>query len=284
VSDEPFRAIDVPLQPAATVMLLRDGDDGVEVFMLRRTLSAAFAGGQYVFPGGKVDGEDHAAELEPVCDGLDDASASARLGLDHGGLAWMVAAVRECFEEAGVLLARHHDAQHTVRFGADLDPGDMASAREEIHGGQRTLAGLCAEHGLRLMVDRIGFTSHWITPVGERRRFDTRFLVAVAPPEQEPLHDGGETIESLWVLPEDALRRASAGELQMFPPTTANLRWLSRFGSADEAVAEAISSPSPSPILPRVRLDDSGRVTGVALPRDSDYESVPLPEFVIGKR
>jgi len=279
-----MRSIDVPLRPAATVMLLRDGTDGVEVFMLRRTLSAAFAGGQYVFPGGKVDGEDHAAELEPICDGLDDASASARLGLEHGGLAWMVAAVRECFEEAGVLLARHHDARHAVRFGTDLNPSDMAVAREQIHGGERSLVGLCGDHGLRLMVDRIGCTSHWITPVGERRRFDTRFLVTVAPPEQEPLHDGGETIESLWVQPDDALRRAGAGELQMFPPTAANLRWLSQFGSTDEAVTEAISSPSPSPILPRMRLDNSGRVTGVALPHDDDYESVPLPEFVIGQR
>ena len=160
----------MPLQPAATVMLLRDGDAGVEVFMLRRTLSAAFAGGQFVFPGGKVDGEDHSERLEPVCDGLDDASASERLGLDHGGLAWLVAAVRECFEEAGVLLARRSDASEAVRFGVDLDTGEMAEAREHVYSGERSLAELCSQHDLRLMVNQIGFTSHWITPVGERRR------------------------------------------------------------------------------------------------------------------
>ena len=274
----------MPLQPAATVMLLRDGDAGVEVFMLRRTLSAAFAGGQFVFPGGKVDGEDHSERLEPVCDGLDDASASERLGLDHGGLAWLVAAVRECFEEAGVLLARRSDASEAVRFGVDLDSGVMAEAREHVHSGERSLAELCSQHDLRLMVNQIGFTSHWITPVGERRRFDTRFLVTVAPPGQEPLHDGGETIESLWVEPEDALARAAAGELQMFPPTVANLRWLRGFGTAKEAVASALTSPRPDPILPRVRVDDSGRFVGIALPGDADYEQVPLPEFVTGGR
>ena len=279
MTDEPLRALDVPLQPAATVMLLRDGDAGVEVFMLRRTLSAAFAGGQFVFPGGKVDGEDHSARLEPVCDGLDDASASERLGLDHGGLAWLVAAVRECFEEAGVLLARRSDASEAVRFGVDLDTAEMAEAREHVHSGERSLAELCSQHDLRLMVDQVGFTSHWITPVGERRRFDTRFLVTVAPPGQEPLHDGGETIESLWVKPEDALARAAAGELQMFPPTVANLRWLRGFGRAKEAVASALTSPRPDPILPRVRVDDAGRFVGVSLPGDVDYEQVPLPEF-----
>lgn len=279
-----MRSIDVPLQPAATVMLIRDGAAGIEVFMLRRTLSASFAGGQYVFPGGKVDGEDHAAELEPVCDGLDDASASERLGLEQGGLAWLVAAVRECFEEAGVLLARSSAASESVRFGIDLDSGEMAEARERVHSGDQSLADLCARHDLRLMVDRVGFTSHWITPVGERRRFDTRFLVAVAPSGQEPLHDGGETIESLWVEPASALARAAAGELQMFPPTVANLRWLRGFDTAEEAVASALGSPRPDPILPRVRVDQSGRVVGVALPTDDDYEQVPLPEFVTGGR
>ena len=279
-----MRSSDVPLQPAATVMLLRDGPEGVEVFMLRRTLSASFAGGQYVFPGGKVDGEDHSAQFEPVCDGLDDAAASQRLGLEHGGLAWLVAAVRECFEEAGVLLARRSDAGDAIRFGVDLDSGEMAEARERVHSGELSVVELCSRHELRLMVDRIGFTSHWITPVGERRRFDTRFLVAVAPLVQEPLHDGGETIESLWVRPAHALERAAAGELQMFPPTIANLKWLRGFDSADAAVTSAIDSPRPAPILPRVRLDPSGRVVGVALPGDADYEEVPLPEFVTGGR
>ena len=100
---------DVPIRPAATVMLVRDaadGESGIEVFMLRRTTNATFGAGMYVFPGGRVDGVDGADEIAPFCEGLDDATASDKLGIDHGGLAYWVAAVRECFEEAGVLFAK----------------------------------------------------------------------------------------------------------------------------------------------------------------------------------
>ncbi len=279
---ERVRAADIPLRPAATVMLVRDGDDGPEVFMLRRTLSAAFAGGQYVFPGGKVDGTDHADELEAICDGLDDAEASARLGLESGGLAWIVAAIRESFEEAGVLLARRAHESEMIRFEGDI-VGPMSEAREAIYNGTESLSQLCARHDLRLVTDAIGFVSHWITPVGEGRRFDTRFLLARAPEVQEPLHDGGETIDSLWVRPQDALKRWEAGELQMFPPTVANLEWLSQFGSADEALAGGEAMGIPQTILPRMKTDADGNVIGIAVPGDDDYDSVPLPEFVFAR-
>jgi 8-oxo-dGTP pyrophosphatase MutT (NUDIX family) len=114
MSMERTRSIDVPVRPAATVMLLRDGRAGLEVFMLQRTHSAAFARSQYVFPGGRVDDADHGVEFEPVCDGLDDGAASRRLGVERGGLAWYVAAIRECFEEAGVLLARPYDSDAPI--------------------------------------------------------------------------------------------------------------------------------------------------------------------------
>lgn len=276
------RAAEVPVRPAATVMLVRDGDRGPEVFMLRRTLSAAFASGQYVFPGGKVDGADHADDLEPICDGVDDDVASARLGLERGGLAWLVAAIRESFEEAGVLLARRSSEPGFVRFDGDL-AAPMAVARRAIHAGERNLIDLCREHDLRLVTDTIGFVSHWITPMGEGRRFDTRFLLARAPEAQDPLHDGGETIDSLWVRPADALDRWRAGDLQMFPPTVVNLEWLGSFSDADDALAGAEALGIPSPILPRMRTDADGNVVGIALPGDADYDEVPLPEFVFGK-
>lgn len=278
-SDAPIRALDVPVRPAATVMLIRDGDDGIEVFMLRRTLSAAFAGGQFVFPGGKVDGADHADDLEAICDGLDDEAASARLGLERGGLAWLVAAIRESFEEAGVLLARRAHESDMIRFDDDIVDA-MQEARGAIHRGERTLAEVCTEHNLRLVTDAISFVSHWITPVGEGRRFDTRFLLARAPAAQHPLHDGGETIESLWVRPSDALTRWKAGELQMFPPTALNLEWLTAFSTADEALAAGEAMGVPQSITPRVRTDDSGNVLGIAMPGDADYDTVPLPEFL----
>jgi 8-oxo-dGTP pyrophosphatase MutT (NUDIX family) len=274
-------AASVPVQPAATVMLVRDGDEGLEVFMLQRTLSAAFARGQYVFPGGKVDEADHGEAFEPICDGLDDDDASARMGMASGGLAWLVAAIRECFEEAGVLLARRRGENHVVRFaGADV-ADRFNAARHAIHEGARSLVDLCTEEDLLLLTDRIHLVDHWITPVGERRRFDTRFFVAAAPEEQEPLHDDKETIASLWVRPADALDMWRAGELQMFPPTVASLEFLRPHADVDSAVAAAAAVGIPSVVTPRIVLDDAGRVTGIRRPGDADYDTTPEPEFVI---
>jgi 8-oxo-dGTP pyrophosphatase MutT (NUDIX family) len=253
---------------------VRDGDDGTpEVFMLRRTLDAAFAGGMFVFPGGRVDDADHAEEMEAICDGLDDAQASALLGLEHGGLAYWVAAVRECFEEAGVLLARPLDATEPLRFDDPDVAARFEAARHEVHDGRLGLVDLCEREGLVLTTDAIHYVSHWITPVGERRRFDTRFFVARAPQAQEPLHDEGETIESLWVRPAAALERFRAGDLAMIPPTIKNLEFLVPHATADGALAAAGSLERPRPILPKLRVDADGRVLGVILPDEPDYAS-----------
>ncbi|MGH9133583.1 MAG: NUDIX hydrolase [Ilumatobacteraceae bacterium] len=274
----------VPLSPAATVMLVRDGGDGLEVFMLRRALGASFAGGVYVFPGGRVDAADQMDDLDPICDGLDDGRASARLGIAGGGLAYWVAAIRECFEEAGVLLARPIDSDAPIRF----DDGDVASrfdvARRAVHSGERSLAGLCAEEGLLLLAGSVQYVSHWITPIGEPKRFDTRFFVALAPAAQEPLHDDAETIASLWVTPRDALARGAAGELQLYPPTIRNLEFLDQHASSAAALTAGAAIGSPPAIMPRIRFGDDGRLLGVVLPDDADYESIPVPSTVMRGR
>lgn len=275
-------AASVPVQPAATVMLLRDGDRGPEVFMLQRTLSAAFARGQFVFPGGKVDDADHGEALEPICDGLDDDEvASARMGMASGGLAWLVAAIRECFEEAGVLLARRRDEDHVVRFTDAAVAERFTAARHAVHDGERTLADVCADEDLLLLTDRIHLVDHWVTPVGERRRFDTRFFVAAAPADQVPLHDDKETIASLWVRPADALEMWRAGELQMFPPTIAALEFLLPHADVRAAMAAAAAVGIPPVITPRVVLGEDGRVVGIRRPGDADYDATPEPEYVI---
>jgi 8-oxo-dGTP pyrophosphatase MutT (NUDIX family) len=168
----------MPAKPAATVMLLRDADtdEGIEVFMLRRTKAAAFAGGMYVFPGGKVEEAD-----------------------GDGDDGYAIAAIRECYEEAGVLLATDAGG----RMVADGHPA--LSYRQAVYDGTIDLRQLCAQHGLTPALDRLVWISHWITPVGEApRRFDTRFFVAAAPPDQSSHHDDNETIASAWVRP-DAL-------------------------------------------------------------------------------
>ncbi|MFW2336248.1 NUDIX hydrolase [Ilumatobacter sp.] len=280
--DQPVLAASIPVRPAATVMLVRDGDDGLEVFMLQRTHGAAFARGQYVFPGGKVDDADHGETFEPICDGLDDAPASQLLGLDHGGLAWLVAAVRECFEEAGVLLARPVDGDDVIRFDDPAVADRFNEARHQVYDGSLSLAELCTRERLMLMVDRMHLVDHWITPVGERRRFDTRFFVARAPEAQEPLHDDGETIASLWVRPADALRMWQDGELQMFPPTVMSLRFLQPHATAAAALAAAADVGVPEPILPKVQVDADGKVTGVIRPGEPGYDDASEPEYVIG--
>lgn len=280
--DQPMLAASVPVRPAATVMLVRDGDAGLEVFMLQRTHGASFARSQYVFPGGKVDDDDHGEVFEPICDGLDDGPASEQMGMDHGGLAWLVAAIRECFEEAGVLLARPVDGNDVIRF----DDPDVAArfneARHQVHDGSLSLAELCERERLRLLVDRMHLVDHWITPVGERRRFDTRFFVARAPAAQVPLHDDSETIASLWVRPADALRMWQNGELQMFPPTVFSLQFLQPHLTADAAMAASAAVGIPAPILPKIRLDDGGQVAGILRPGDGGYDELTEPEFVVG--
>jgi hypothetical protein len=143
-----------------------------------------------------------------------------------------------------------------------------------VHAGEVSLTSLCATEGLVLTTGAIHYVSHWITPVGEARRFDTRFFVARAPQAQEPLHDDSETIESLWVRPADALARFRAGDLAMIPPTIKNLEFLAPHPTADAALEAAGRLEAPRPILPKLRVDGDGRVLGVILPDDPDYARV----------
>ena len=272
--DEPFDPDKVPVKPAATVLLVRDGDSGLEVFMLRRTFTAAFASGMFVFPGGKVDDVDAADEISDICHGLSDAEASALLGIPSGGLAYWVASIRECFEEAGVLLAHHSESGEIVRFDDPAVHSRFAAERESIHDGSLALVDLCRRESLHLSTHNIHYVSHWITPKGERRRFDTRFFVARAPEAQEPLHDDGETIESMWISPTDAIRRHREGDLMLMPPTLANIEFIAAHATADAVLEAAAKVGTPTTILPKLKVDSDGRVLGIAMPGDADYDSL----------
>ena len=238
----------------------------MEVFVLRRAAASVFAAGMYVFPGGRVDEADGAASIAAHCDGLDDPTASARLGIDAGGLAFWVAAVRECFEEAGVLLARRDDGGEVTVADAD---------RRAVHAGELSMEELCRRDGLQLDLGAIRYVAHWVTPVGESpRRFDTRFFLAASPAGQEGAHDDTELEHSMWVNPGEAIAQAEARSLLMLPPTIGVLRLIAGCSSADEALAIADAIGAPPRIEPRLRRDESGRITGVALPDDPDYASL----------
>ena len=274
-TNEPFDPATVPVKPAATVLLIRDADaGGIEVFMLRRTFNAAFASGMFVFPGGKVDDIDGVDEIAELCDGLTDQHASSLLGIQSGGLAYWVACIRECFEEAGVLLARHEETGDIIRFDTDDVAAKFSVERHNIHDGSVALLDLCKKENLRLATDDIFYVSHWITPMGERRRFDTRFFIARAPSAQEPLHDDGETIESFWISPQEAIERAHERDLMLMPPTKANIEFLLPFKTADEVLVAAAQVGMPQTILPKLKIDADGRVVGIAMPGDPEYDAL----------
>lgn len=264
----------VPVRDAATVMLVRDGEAGLEVFMLRRNLNSDFVGGAYVFPGGGVDDNDRHSDLEGVCEGRSDAEASAQLGVDGGGLAYWVAAVRECFEEAGVLLA-YDAAGEVVRLGEAAIADRFAAHRRAVDAGQRRLLEVCHDEGLRLAVDGMHYFSHWITPEGPPRRYDTRFFVAAAPEEQAPLHDDREVIANVWIRPVEALERCERGEFQMIFPTIRNLEAIARFDRAAELLAAAAHAGEIPTMVPRI--DTRGHGVRILLPGDEGYDDAVAP-------
>ena len=236
----------VPTRDGATVMLVRDGDASerpLEVFMLRRHPSTAF-GSVHVFPGGVVDAADHDPALDARSPGLDDAEASAQLGTDSGGRAFWVAAVREAFEEAGVLLARTAAGSY-VRFDDHPDVEARFDAhRRALNAGTRTLLEVLVEEELTLALSDVQYFAHWITPEGEPKRFDTRFFLARAPEGQAYAHDDGEIIGSEWVRPADALRRHRDGDFAMIGPTVVSLQDIGRFATCDELFS--LRSPIPA--------------------------------------
>ncbi|HNH36933.1 MAG TPA: NUDIX domain-containing protein [Microthrixaceae bacterium] len=258
----------VPVRDAATVMLLRDGSDGPEVCLMQRNLNSDFVGGAYVFPGGAVDPADADADVADRCPDLDDAEASRRLGLAVGGLAFWVAAIRESFEEAGVLLARHADGRRL-----DLsDPGAaerFAGHRDDVDNERRTIAEVAVQEDLHLDVGQLHYFSRWITPLGAHRRYDTRFFVCAAPEGQEVVEDSRELIGTQWLTPAEALRRHDAGDITMIFPTVRTLVALSRFERADAVLDHARAQSRVEGILPTISDGDDGM--RIVLPGDPEH-------------
>jgi len=236
-------------RPAATLILVRDGAAGIEIFMLQRTHRAVFMPGVYVFPGGAVDAADAAEELHSLCHGIDDAAASRMLGVERGGLAYLVAAVRECFEESGLLLAQ----------GERLAALDHAALRAQLCAGELSLAELCRRHGVRLALDRLAYFAHWVTPPGPPRRYDTRFFLAVAPDGQSGCHDGEETIAHVWIRPEEALERHRQGDFPLSSPTIRTLKTLVGFADTAALMEHARRPRAVAETRPRVAMGRDGQ-------------------------
>ena len=260
---------------AATIMLVRDRrtaeDNALEVCMLKRHLDSDFVGGAYVFPGGKVDDADRGDVARDVCTGRSDEEASDLLGISSGGLAFWVAALRECFEEAGVLLAYGPGSDAAMIDVTDESVrADLSSLRHRLNARELEFIEACVSAGLSLAVDRVHYFSHWITPEPAPKRYDTRFFVAALPPGQVPLHDDYETVDTVWVEPARALQQARAGELDLIFPTMKNLQAISRFRSSTELLQAAAAIEQVPTIVPRVVSDDRG--IRILLPGDPGYD------------
>lgn len=228
----PFRE-PVATRPAATVLLLRDataadGAGGIEVLMTRRSDKASFAPGAYVFPGGGIDALDAAPDTH--------GAADRRPTQSDLHLTQAIAAIRESFEELGILLARHTDGP---RQGQMADAQDIAAIDRH-----QPFVAQCAARGLRLAADGVFLLAHWITDRDLPRRFDVPFLVARMPEDQEPVADEAEQFEPVWVRPADALARHEAGQFFMIFPTIRTLQRLAAFGST-QAVFDALKSEAP---------------------------------------
>jgi 8-oxo-dGTP pyrophosphatase MutT (NUDIX family) len=256
------------VRPAATVLTLRDGPQGFEVLMLRRSLNSEFVGGAYVFPGGGVDGADDAEPARRLAYGLDDAEASRRLGLGAGGLAYYVACLRELFEEAGLLVACD-DRGEPVRF-IDAEIERMAVNRRALNASEIGFVDMMRRERLRVDLRGVEYLAHWVTPAGAPRRFDTRFFVAIAPLGQTAAHDAGETVDDTWLRPMNALAAHARGEFEMILPTIRNLQMIAHLSSSNDVLAYARALTS----IPRIepRIVDRGAGLVVLIPGDEGYD------------
>lgn len=244
----------VPAHDAATVMLLREGGRGVEVYLLRRVVSMAFAAGMYVFPGGRVDARDGDTEIGWI--GPPRTEWAAALGVPPDTAAALVcAACRETFEESGVLLAG--ESAHDVV--ADTTGDDWEADRAALVDRSLAFAALLYRRGLVLRTDLLRAWSRWVTPRLEPRRFDTRFFVAALPEGQRTRDVGGEADRVAWLRPADALDGKKRGEIRLMVPTESTLMELADYGSVADVLAAA-EQRTIAPVQPELEFTDDGAV------------------------
>jgi glyoxylase-like metal-dependent hydrolase (beta-lactamase superfamily II)/8-oxo-dGTP pyrophosphatase MutT (NUDIX family) len=265
---------------AASVLLLRDritpttknasADAQLEVLMLRRAERGAAdqRSGAAVFPGGVLDAQDDLAY--GFCPDMDDGSTSAKLGLASGGLSYLVAAVRETFEEVGLLLAKARQPSGELAPVTAAQVQQLYPWREPLNSGQAGIATLCAEHSLVLGADSLVYCSHWLTPPGVPKRFDTRFFMALAPVGQEAQADMGEAVELMWLTPQEAL--APERGLKLLPVTRSILQDLSAYPTAASALLAAKAQSHVPLVMPRRAVGSRG--PQVVLPHELPYAEV----------
>lgn len=244
-------------RPASTVILLREGSAAPETLLLKRNRTTGFVPGAYVFPGGRVDEADASEAATRRWTGLTADDAASRLGVDPRGpvsaVAYYTAAVREAFEETGLLLTRPFES-------VDSPGSPFESGRDALLEDRGSWADFLERHDLRMDGNLVEYVAHWVTPVVEPRRYDTRFFAAVVPDGAQARIDPREMVDALWLTPADALDRHRAGTLPMIFPTIRTLEDLADFTSAATLMAHYRGASIPM-IMPEIVRTE----TGVAL-------------------
>ena len=249
--------------PSATLILVRDGSDGLEILMVVRNKKSDFASGALVFPGGKVDKADNSAKVRFYCDGSE-ALNDTKLGMH-------VAAIRETFEECGVLLARHNGSSNIIS-GDHLKR--LEPYRKRLNSGELTMGDFLEKENLTLACDLLTAFAHWITPEPMVMRFDTCFYLAPAPNDQYGIPDGSESVALFWITPQKALEEADNGNLSMMFPTRMNILRIGKSktfkGAVDAAKASKIIT-----VMPVLEKKESGYV--LCIPREANYGITEAP-------
>jgi len=264
-------------RPAATIAILREAAEGFQVLMMQRSMKADFMPGAYVFPGGGIEREDSDPSLFELCSGLDDAAASRLLRVEHGGLRYWIGAIRECFEEAGVLLCYDRSGALMCLDRPELEQR-FVEYRAALNQGKLSFLDFLRQENLRMAVDRLTYFSHWITPLAAPKRYDTRFFAALMPERQEPLHDDQELVDMVWVRPGEALEQERTGKLSLRKPTMDTLTSFTDCPDCHSLLGKLEAGQSHiRPILPAISAD-GGRV----LPGEQGYSEAvanPAPKW-----
>ncbi len=259
----------VPARPAATIMLVRDGAAGLEVFMTVRHHAIEFASGALVFPGGRVEDSD------------DRIAAGAALRGDRVGPGFFIAGIRETFEECAILLARPRGTDRLV--GADRVAAIAAAFKDRVDADHAAFADLLTAEDLTPAADLLVPFAHWITPATQRKRFDTVFFLAAAPEDQAGHHDGAEAVDSVWISPAEAVSAGKAGRYKLLFPTQMNLLKLGRHDRVADALAAAQAAPLVT--VEPVMLSSDGAIRTLRIPEAADYGgtdfTVDLPPGIV---
>jgi 8-oxo-dGTP pyrophosphatase MutT (NUDIX family) len=249
-------------RPASTILLLRDSKAAkeVEVFMMVRHYEIDFNSGALVFPGGSVDKNDKEIIERPEL-------YTGGEGLDAAALSFRIAAIRETFEESGILLARLKGSNTLVdaKRAGEIE----AAHRADLNDRKTTFLEILTDNGLLLALDELVPYAHWITPEGMPKRFDTWFFLAAAPPDQLGAHDGRESTDSIWVSPREALEGGESGRFKLPFPTTRNLIKLGKQAGVKDALADSRGRDIVT-VMPVMTRLNGGRQ--LRIPKEAGYD------------